>query len=124
MFVTLHQSSTADLDFSPFSNTTLQDFEAGLQQGNRYAVFEYVMSIIVYSFNRSSKIIVAKNKTDLFLKSLPYTLLTLLLGWWSPFGFFHTLRVLYGNFSGGTDVSPEIKEHIKNQNPLYQYGMI
>jgi hypothetical protein len=100
----------------------LQAFEESLASGNRYVVFGYVVSIIFYSFNRASKIIIAKNKVELIVKSLPYLIITLLLGWWSLYGFLYTLKTLYQNLKGGTDVSPEIREYIRCQDPKYQYG--
>jgi hypothetical protein len=118
-----HQSVSDDLELHNFSHTKLKEFEESLESGSQYVVFGYVMSIIFYSFNKTSKIIVAKNKSELFLKSLPYILLTLLLGWWSFYGFLYTFKTLYTNFMGGTDVSPEIKEYIKRQDPKYQYGI-
>jgi hypothetical protein len=123
--ITIHNSVAADLDFSAYNNMSLKEFEKSLEQGKRYVVFGYVMSIIVYSFNSNSKIIVGKSKSDLFIKSfLPYTILSILLGWWSFYGFLYTLKVLYTNCMGGVDISPEIRTHIQNQDPRFQYGMI
>ena len=121
--LTVHQSISDELDFHDFSHVKLKEFEESLKSGTQYVVFGYVMSMVFYSFNRKSKIIVARSKSALFLKSLPYTLLTLLLGWWSLYGFMYTITTLFKNLSGGTDVSPEIKSYIQRQDSKYQYGI-
>jgi hypothetical protein len=43
------------------------------------------------------------------MKGLPFSLLSLFLGWWGiPWGPIYTVQALWVNFSGGKDVTREI----------------
>jgi hypothetical protein len=58
------------------------------------------------------------------LRGLPWSLLTAVLGWWAiPAGPVFTVQCLAINLRGGTDVSPDILEHIRMHDVRYQYGL-
>ncbi|MEI6412486.1 MAG: hypothetical protein WCR52_24050 [Bacteroidota bacterium] len=123
--LTVHQSVTERLELHEFSGMKIQDIEKKLAEGYQYAVFSYVLSIVFYSFRHTTKRIVkAKSKRALILKSLPYTLLTFFFGWWSLYGVYYTIVTIYTNMTGGIDVSGDIKDFIRNQDPRYQYGRL
>jgi len=45
------------------------------------------------------------------LQGLPYTVLSLLLGWWGvPWGLIYTPLVVITNFSGGCDITAAMRE--------------
>jgi len=47
------------------------------------------------------------------LKGLPWTLITLLVGWWGiPWGPINTVRTLWTNFHGGEDVTAAVASAI------------
>jgi hypothetical protein len=72
----------------------------------RFVRFEYCVSIGVATMRRQSKTYSLRPGERALWKSLPYSLLTALLGWWGvPWGFIQTPIVLVRNFSGG-DASP------------------
>lgn len=85
-----------------------------IQSQGKYVVFQYTISILVMTFKRTSKIHFVKNKKIAFLKSLPYSLLTLLFGWWGiPWGPIYSIEGLYKNFSGGIDMTHLVQYYNK-----------
>ena len=73
-----------------------------LQRGGRFVQFYYCISIIVMTFRRGSHIYFIKADESAVSKGLPWTLLTLLLGWWGiPWGPIWTIQSLAVNFRGG-----------------------
>jgi len=121
--ISFAQSAPIELDLHGFSNTTEKEFLAQIQAGKRFVVYHYAMSVVFYSFQHATKIHVVESRGMAVVKGLPWTLLTLLLGWWAiPFGPIYTLISVYWNFSGGTDVSGEILDHIRKQDPRHLYG--
>ena len=74
-------------------------------QGGRYVVYAYCVSLIIITFKRDSKPIFVAEGESAVAKGMPYTLLTLALGWWGiPFGPIFSLWALYINLiQGGQD---------------------
>ncbi len=72
----------------------------------RYVTFSYCISLVVITFKRDSDVIAIQPGESAFVKGLPYTLLTLALGWWGfPFGPIFSIWALYTNLTGGKEVS-------------------
>ena len=54
-------------------------------------------------------------KSDGELQGLPFTLLSLLLGWWGiPWGPIYTIQSLWVNLKGGRDVTQEIMPSMRH----------
>jgi hypothetical protein len=84
-----------------------------IERGARFIVYQYVVSLVVVTLRRNSKIQFIKSGENPALKSLPYTGLSLILGWWGiPWGFIYTPQVLYKNLRGGVDVTESIKSKL------------
>jgi hypothetical protein len=80
-----------------------------VRNGARFVVFEYCVSVLVMTFKRDSAIHYVEPGDSAWALGLPYTLLTLLLGWWGfPWGIVYTPAVLLVNLSGGRDVTAEV----------------
>lgn len=80
-----------------------------LQQGAKFVMYQYNISFFVVSFKRWSKIYFIRHNQSAAAKGLPFTLLTLLLGWWGlPWGPIFTLQTLWVNLRGGKDITKEI----------------
>jgi len=80
-----------------------------LARGGKFVIFGYAVSVIIMSFKRSSDIYYIRPGESTISKSIPYTLLSLLVGWWGiPFGPIFTIWVLITNFGGGKDVTAEV----------------
>lgn len=83
-----------------------QDIRTELQRGGKFVVFSYCVSLLVVTFKRGTDIHFIRAGEGTFLKSLPWTVLSLLLGWWGfPFGLIYTPWAVIENLSGGKDVT-------------------
>lgn len=80
-----------------------------VQSGGKFVVFEYCISILIMTFKRGSGIYYLKPGEGALAKGLPYSLLSLALGWWGiPWGFIYTPMALITNFGGGKNVTAEV----------------
>jgi len=80
-----------------------------LDRGGRFVVFEYAISIVFLTFKRGSDVHFVRHGESTFGMALPYTLATVLLGWWGiPWGPIHSIGSLYTNLTGGKDVTREM----------------
>lgn len=83
--------------------------KAELQNGGKFVVFQYCISIIVLTFRRSSDIYFVRGGESAVGKGLVYTLLSLVLGWWGiPWGPIYTIGAFITNFGGGKDVTAQV----------------
>ncbi len=88
---------------------TVQDLNKAIRQGGKFVVFPYCISVILLTFKRSSDIYFVHAGENPIGKSLAYTLMSLLLGWWGiPWGPIYTLEALFVNLTGGRDVTQEV----------------
>ena len=89
--------------------TTTWQVEFEIQRGAKFVVFNYCISVIVLTFRRSSSIYFIKADENAIVKGLPFTLLSLVAGWWGiPWGPIYTIQSIYKNCQGGTDVTQKI----------------
>jgi len=80
-----------------------------LENGARFVIYRYTISIVVMTFRRSSNIYFVKAGHNSIIPGLKYTLLTLILGWWGiPWGPIYTIGSLFRNLTGGVDVTAEV----------------
>ena len=86
-----------------------QDVHAELQRGGKFVVFQYVISVVLMTFRRSSDVYYVRAGESALGKGLPYTLLSLVFGWWGiPWGFIYTPLCLATNLGGGKDVTEQV----------------
>ncbi|MBN1954178.1 MAG: hypothetical protein JW900_03910 [Anaerolineae bacterium] len=87
-----------------------------LERGARFVVFQYCISVIVLTFKRGSGVYFVRADENAVAKGLPYTLLSLVLGWWGiPWGPIYTIQSLVVNFQGGKDVTGQVLATITGQ---------
>ena len=93
----------------------LEDIKSGgelqqeLQQGGKFVMYQYCISIVILTFKRSSNIFFIRHEDNAIIQGLPFTLLSLLLGWWGiPWGPIYTIQGVWNNFKGGKDVTKEV----------------
>lgn len=93
----------------------LEDIKSGgelqqeIQQGGKFVMYQYCISILILTFKRSSNIYFISHEQSAVVKGLPFTLLTLVLGWWGiPWGPIYTIQSVIVNFQGGKDVTQEV----------------
>jgi hypothetical protein len=85
------------------------EFESELQNGARFVMYSYCISVVILTFKQPSAIHFVRSNESRFLKGLPYTLLSMLTGWWGiPFGLIYTIWCIASNSAGGTDVTAEV----------------
>lgn len=86
-----------------------EEVHADLQRGGRFVVYSYTISILIMTFRRSSDVIYVKSTDSRFVRGLPYTLLTVLAGWWGfPWGPIYSITSLAQNLGGGKDVTEQL----------------
>ncbi len=88
---------------------TWEELSRELQQGGRFVIYEYCISIVVMTFKQPSDIYFIRAGESAVGKGLGFTGLSLVLGWWGiPFGPIFTIWAVVTNFSGGRDVTREV----------------
>jgi hypothetical protein len=88
------------------NRSTPQVPECDRVAGDRLVCFDYCISLIVVTLRRTSGVHRLRPRELGLLKGLPFTLLTLLLGWWGvPWGIIYTPLALLTNLSGGRDAT-------------------
>ena len=94
-----------------------QELSWEIQNGGRFVHFQYTISILVMTFKRPTDIYFLRSGESYIGKALPYTLLSLVLGWWGlPWGLIYTPYVIFSNLSGGKDVTDEIVSQVTPQH--------
>lgn len=89
---------------------TPTQLEATLAAGGRLVFFEYCISFVLLTLRRPSALYLVRTGDWVVLRGLPYTLVSVLLGWWGlPWGLIYTPLVLLTNLSGGRDVTAEVR---------------
>lgn len=92
-------------------NLSPEQINAAVDDGARFVLFPYCISIVVMSFKRSSDIYFIPAGQSVAGKAGTYSLVSLLLGWWGiPWGPIWTISTLFTNLSGGKDVTTEIMD--------------
>jgi hypothetical protein len=77
-----------------------------IKRGARFVRYPYCISIIFMSFKRESGINLVSSRSDALLKSFPWIILTMLLGWWGvPWGPIWSIQCILKGLSGGRDVT-------------------
>ena len=88
------------------------DFE--IQRGARFVFFQYCVSIVVLTFRRASDIYFLRQGESAVTKGLPFTLLSLVAGWWGiPWGPIYTIQSVYNNSRGGKDVTESVLNSVR-----------
>ena len=84
-----------------------------INNGGKIVYFQYSISIIVMTFKRTSGFYLLRNGENASQYHWPYTLISLLLGWWGiPWGFIYTPVVLFKNINGGNDITEIVVQEL------------
>jgi hypothetical protein len=90
------------------------DFE--LQRGAKFVIFQYCVSAVVITFRRPTDIYFLRQGENPLVKGLPFTLLSLVAGWWGiPWGPIYTIQSVYNNSRGGKDVTQAVVNSLRAQ---------
>lgn len=89
-----------------------------IQRGAKLVCYQYCVSILVMTFRRSSDLYFIPAGQSAVAKGLPWTLLSLVAGWWGiPWGPIFTIQSLVVNFQGGKDLTKDISAAITRPVP-------
>ena len=87
--------------------------EASRTEEPRLVVYQYCISVVILSFKRTSGVKVIAPGKNAVLPGLPYTLISLIFGWWGiPWGPWWTIRTIVTNFRGGIDLTEAIRSTV------------
>jgi hypothetical protein len=90
------------------------DFE--IQRGAKFVLFQYCISVVVLTFRRPSDIYFLRQGENAMVKGLPFTLLSLVAGWWGlPWGPIYTMQTVYNNSHRGKDVTQPVVNSLRAQ---------
>lgn len=79
-----------------------------LDNGGRFVIYTYAISIILMTFRRGSDVYLLRKGESALKHGWPYMLLSLVLGWWGiPWGPIYTIQSIYYAFTG-KDVTQEM----------------
>lgn len=94
------------MDIKGIEGLTVGDVQQEIARGGKFVTFSYAMSFLIITLKRTSDVHFIRAGQGTFGPSLPYTLLSLVLGWWGfPWGLIYTPMAIIQNLSGGTDVT-------------------
>jgi hypothetical protein len=89
-----------------------------LQRGAKIVCYQYCISIFILSFRRSSDAYYIPAGQSSVGKGLPWTVVTLVMGWWGiPWGPIFSIQSLITNFKGGKDLTPEFSARFAQPAP-------
>ena len=95
--------------------SSLEQLETELLQGARFVSYYYTFSIVVMTYRRGSDIRYIRSEKSRVAAGLPFTLLSLLVGWWGlPWGPIYTVQSVWINFRGGKDVTNAVMAVLKD----------
>ncbi len=90
-------------------NMTKDQLAQEVAKGGKFVIYQYAISVIILSFKQGSDIYFVRSTENAVAKGLPFTLLTLVAGWWGiPFGPIFSAMALFNNLRGGKDVTKEV----------------
>ena len=89
-------------------NMSSDQLQFELQRGAKIVCYHYCVSLLVITLRRSSDAYYIPAGESAVSKGLPWTLLTLVMGWWGiPWGPIFTVQSLIVNFKGGKDLTAD-----------------
>ncbi len=90
---------------------SLAMIEDQIYHGGRFVRYSWVVSPLVVTIQRPSRIYYLKPGEDALRQGLPYTAISLLFGWWAfPRGITCTFDALQQNLGGGEEFTRQVLE--------------
>lgn len=100
-------------------NLTAEELDEELARGGRFVFYEYCISFIFGTLRRPSAVRLLRAGEGGFWPGVPYSLVSLVLGWWGlPWGFVYTPLSLVTNFGGGRDVTAQVRALLRAQGDV------
>ncbi len=80
-----------------------------VERGAKFVIYKYCISVILMTFQRPSDIYFVRAGESRLARGLPFSFMTMFLGWWGiPWGPIYTIASFATNFGGGQDVTSEV----------------
>jgi len=80
-----------------------------VEGGAKFVIYSYNFSLVVMSSSDRQISIFIPAGQNRIMKGLPFTLISLVFGWWGiPWGIIYTLQSLHQNLLGGNDVTQQM----------------
>jgi hypothetical protein len=99
---------TPDMRIDGITGLSGTDLREEVLRGGRFVFFEYCISFVIFTLRRPSPICFLRSGQWSWVRGMPYTLVSLLFGWWGlPWGFLYTPLVVMTNLVGGCDVTAQ-----------------
>ncbi len=96
------------------SSMTPNEIAFELNRGGRFVVYRYCFSAVFLTVMQGTDVYFIHANQNRIVKGLPWTLLTLLAGWWGiPWGPIRTVESLWINLHGGTDVTAGVADSLQ-----------
>lgn len=100
-----------------------EELQQELQNGAKLVYFEFCISVLVMTFKRSSELTFVKKGENALVKGLPYTMISLIFGWWGfPWGPIYTIGAIANNMAGGKNVTTQFLGAAATDGASQQYG--
>jgi len=88
---------------------TLGEIAFQLNRCGKFVVYRYCYSVVALTVMESTAVYLIRSDESRIIRGLPWTLLTLVAGWWGiPWGPIRTVQSLWINLHGGTNVTAQI----------------
>jgi ABC-type amino acid transport system permease subunit len=84
-----------------------------VQGGARFLIFEYSISPLLVTLDYTSNIHLVDRGEDTRSLELRYSMISVILGWWSLFGPIYTVRSIVRNLRGGQDVTKLVVDYFE-----------
>ena len=89
-----------------------------VNQGGKFVIFPYTISILVMTFQRNSSIYLIRPEENSIKYSYGHVGVNLLFGWWGiPWGPIYTLGALFKHLGGGKDITEAVLGHLIQNDP-------
>jgi hypothetical protein len=86
-----------------------QEISFEVNRGGKFVVYRYCFSALIITVMQGTDVYFIRASESRVSKGLPWTLLTLVVGWWGiPWGPIRTVHSLWTNFRGGVDVTASV----------------
>jgi len=95
------------------------ELQQEVERGGKFVIYQYCISALIVTFKRPSDIYFIRPGQNAVVKGLPFTLLSLFLGWWGiPWGPIYTIGSFVTNFGGGKDVTLQVIGSVSPARPV------
>ncbi len=94
-----------------------------VRRGGKFVIFTWCISLLIITIKRGTDVHFIRAGQGAIGPGMPYTLLSLFLGWWGfPFGLIYTPMCIIQNLSGGKDVTAAMLEALALPAPAATGG--